>query len=407
MNINTRRWAGVPFYLRTGKRLGRRVTEIAVIFKRAPHLPFDSTDTAELGQNALVIRVQPDEGVTMRFGSKVPGTTMEVRDVTMDFGYGHAFTEVSPEAYERLILDMLLGEPSLFPVNEEVELSWKLLDPVLNYWAGNGRPDGYPAGSWGPASADKMLNRYWTSMEAPVIIDLPSTTTSQVNNKLVELRQEGGATTLGRVLNLVIVTDDGTKTEAAIDAANEASHEHPCRVIVVARGAKKAAARLDAQIRFGGDAGASEVVVLRLYGPLADEGASSVLPLLLPDTPVVAWWPSEPPAGAGEGPDRSARAPADHRLGQRQEPDQGAGAAARRLHRWRHRPGLDQADPLARIPRRRAGPAALREGDRGAGGRRGRLAVDGSAGRVAGHLPEDSGDQGQGHLRRGHRRGAA
>jgi glucose-6-phosphate 1-dehydrogenase len=159
VNINTRRWAGVPFYLRTGKRLGRRVTEIAVIFKRAPHLPFDSTDTAELGQNALVIRVQPDEGITMRFGSKVPGTTMEVRDVTMDFGYGHAFTEASPEAYERLILDMLLGEPSLFPVNEEVELSWKLLDPVLNYWAANGKPDSYPAGSWGPESADKMLNR--------------------------------------------------------------------------------------------------------------------------------------------------------------------------------------------------------------------------------------------------------
>jgi glucose-6-phosphate 1-dehydrogenase len=159
VNINTRRWAGVPFYLRTGKRLGRRVTEIAVIFKRAPHLPFDSTDTAELGQNALVIRVQPDEGITMRFGSKVPGTTMEVRDVTMDFGYGHAFTEVSPEAYERLILDMLLGEPSLFPVNEEVELSWQLLDPVLSYWAANGKPDSYAAGGWGPASADKMLNR--------------------------------------------------------------------------------------------------------------------------------------------------------------------------------------------------------------------------------------------------------
>jgi glucose-6-phosphate 1-dehydrogenase len=84
---------------------------------------------------------------------------MEVRDVTMDFGYGHAFTEASPEAYERLILDMLLGEPSLFPVNEEVELSWKLLDPVLNHWAANGRPDNYPAGSWGPESADKMLNR--------------------------------------------------------------------------------------------------------------------------------------------------------------------------------------------------------------------------------------------------------
>jgi glucose-6-phosphate 1-dehydrogenase len=103
--------------------------------------------------------VQPDEGVTMRFGSKVPGTTMEVRDVTMDFGYGHAFTESSPEAYERLILDVLLGEPSLFPVNEEVELSWQILDPVLRSWAASGKPDPYRAGTWGPDSADKMLER--------------------------------------------------------------------------------------------------------------------------------------------------------------------------------------------------------------------------------------------------------
>ncbi|GEL16646.1 glucose-6-phosphate dehydrogenase [Pseudonocardia asaccharolytica] len=158
--VDTRRWAGVPFYLRTGKRLGRRVTEIAVIFKRAPHLPFDSTMTEELGQNALVVRVQPDEGVTMRFGSKVPGSQMEVRDVTMDFGYGTAFTEASPEAYERLILDVLLGEPSLFPVNREVELAWRILDPVLDHWAAQEEgPDPYHAGSWGPESANRMLAR--------------------------------------------------------------------------------------------------------------------------------------------------------------------------------------------------------------------------------------------------------
>jgi len=163
--VATRRWAGVPFYLRTGKRLGRRVTEIAVVFKRAPHLPFDATMTEELGQNAFVIRVQPDEGVTMRFGSKVPGSQMEVRDVTMDFGYGTAFTESSPEAYERLILDVLLGEPSLFPVNEEVERSWEILDPVIEHWASlTDGPDPYPAGSWGPLSADQMLartGRHW------------------------------------------------------------------------------------------------------------------------------------------------------------------------------------------------------------------------------------------------------
>jgi glucose-6-phosphate 1-dehydrogenase len=159
LEIDTRRWAGVPFYLRTGKRLGRRVTEIAIVFKQAPHLPFETTATEELGRNALVVRVQPDEGVTMRFGSKVPGTAMEVRDVTMDFGYGHAFTESSPEAYERLILDVLLGEPPLFPRHEEVELSWEILDPIERFWAKRGAPEQYPAGTWGPKSADDMMAR--------------------------------------------------------------------------------------------------------------------------------------------------------------------------------------------------------------------------------------------------------
>src|SRR6266511_5083470 len=129
-----------------------------------------------------------------------------------------------------------------------------------------------------------------------MIVDLPATTTSQVNSKLVHLREQGGVNALSRVLTLVIVMDDDEHTEDIIDAANDASREHPCRVIVVARGAKRAAPRLDAQIRVGGDAGASEVIVLRLYGPLANEGASCVIPLLLPDAPVVAWWPFEAPA---------------------------------------------------------------------------------------------------------------
>jgi glucose-6-phosphate 1-dehydrogenase len=167
VDIDTRRWAGVPFFLRTGKRLGRRVTEIALVFKRAPHLPFDATMTEELGQNALVIRVQPDEGITLRFGSKVPGSAMEVRDVNMDFSYGSAFAEDSPEAYERLILDMLLGEPSLFPTNQEVELSWEILDPVLEYWATHGRPDPYESGTWGPPSAFEMLHRMGREWRRP------------------------------------------------------------------------------------------------------------------------------------------------------------------------------------------------------------------------------------------------
>ena len=167
LDIDTRRWAGVPFYLRTGKRLGRRVTEVAVVFKKAPHLPFESTATTELGNNALVIRVQPDEGVTIRFGEKVPGTSMEVRDVTMDFGYGHAFTESSPEAYERLILDVLLGDPPLFPRHREVELSWMILDPITQFWATQGQPESYRSGTWGPDSADLMMARDGRSWRRP------------------------------------------------------------------------------------------------------------------------------------------------------------------------------------------------------------------------------------------------
>ncbi len=159
LHIDTPRWEGVPFYLRAGKRLGRRVTEIAVVFRRPADALFPGQADAEHGQNALVIRVQPDEGVTLRFSSKVPGPAMQVRDVTMDFGYGHAFTEASPEAYERLILDVLLGEPPLFPRHAEVELSWKILDPIEEFWAAAGKPDPYRPGTWGPHSADELLAR--------------------------------------------------------------------------------------------------------------------------------------------------------------------------------------------------------------------------------------------------------
>ncbi|MDR1998716.1 MAG: glucose-6-phosphate dehydrogenase [Frankiaceae bacterium] len=156
LEIQTRRWAGVPFYLRTGKRLPKRMTEIAIIFKKAPHLPFAETDTVELGHNQLVIRVQPDEGVALKFGSKVPGSAMEVRDVSMDFLYGETFTESSPEAYERLILDVLVGDATLFPRSAEVEASWRVLDPLERFWAGSS-PGQYRAGEWGPRAAEEML----------------------------------------------------------------------------------------------------------------------------------------------------------------------------------------------------------------------------------------------------------
>ncbi len=159
LGIQNRRWADVPFYLRAGKRLPRRVTEIAIVFKRAPHLPFHDYDVETLGQNQLVIRVQPDEGVTVKFGSKVPGTGMELRDISMDFHYGEAFTESSPEAYERLIRDVLLGDKTLFPDAAEVEASWAVIDPLEEFWATH-KPSQYRAGSWGPETANAMMSNH-------------------------------------------------------------------------------------------------------------------------------------------------------------------------------------------------------------------------------------------------------
>jgi len=158
LQIQNRRWAGVPFYLRAGKRLPRRVTELAVLFKKAPHLPFNDDDVEMLGNNQLVIRVQPDEGVVLKFGSKVPGTAMELRDIAMDFSYGEAFTDSSPEAYERLVLDVLIGDKTLFPDAAEVEASWSVIDPLEEAWAGT-KPETYRAGEWGPRAADEMLGR--------------------------------------------------------------------------------------------------------------------------------------------------------------------------------------------------------------------------------------------------------
>ncbi|HEX6970161.1 MAG TPA: glucose-6-phosphate dehydrogenase [Micromonosporaceae bacterium] len=158
LQVQNRRWAGVPFYIRAGKRLPRRVTEVAVMFKKAPHLPFQPSDVEMLGNNQLVIRVQPDEGVVLKFGAKVPGSTMELRDIAMDFQYGEAFTEASPEAYERLVLDVLLGDRTLFPDAAEVEQSWAVIDPLEEAWQGT-VPEPYRAGEWGPAAADELLAR--------------------------------------------------------------------------------------------------------------------------------------------------------------------------------------------------------------------------------------------------------
>jgi len=160
LTIDDWRWSGVPFYLRMGKRLPKRATEIAIQFKEVPHQLFrDSATDPE--PNLLAMRIQPDEGIMLRFGAKVPGLGIDVRNVTMDFTYGSAFQTDSPDAYETLILDALLGDASLFTRADEVEEAWSIVDPVINAWAQQGAPDfpNYEAGTWGPEAAEDLLAR--------------------------------------------------------------------------------------------------------------------------------------------------------------------------------------------------------------------------------------------------------
>jgi glucose-6-phosphate 1-dehydrogenase len=158
--VDNWRWADTPFYVRTGKRLPRRETTIAVQFKRAPHPPFELDPGDELRPNVLLVHVQPDEGVSLAMGAKVPGQGMTIRTVHMDFLYGGAFRVGLPEAYERLILDCLLGDATLFTRADEVEEQWAIVDAMVAPWKRD-RPTfpNYPAGTWGPPAADELLHR--------------------------------------------------------------------------------------------------------------------------------------------------------------------------------------------------------------------------------------------------------
>jgi glucose-6-phosphate 1-dehydrogenase len=159
--IDSWRWAGVPFYLRTGKALPSRVTEIAVQFRRAPLSLFNRAGVSQVDPNVLAIRVQPDEGILLRFGAKVPGQGLQIRTVNMDFRYGSSFAVDSPDAYETLLIDAMIGDASLFTRADEVERAWEILDPILGAWgSGEGGPlHFYAAGTWGPPAADELVER--------------------------------------------------------------------------------------------------------------------------------------------------------------------------------------------------------------------------------------------------------
>jgi glucose-6-phosphate 1-dehydrogenase len=160
VSIDNWRWAGTPFYLRTGKRLPKRVSEVAIQFKRVPHLPFSYAAAEQLEPNVLVLRIQPDEGIALRFGAKVPAARTHIRNVNMDFQYDTAFASAPAEAYETLLLDAMRGDATNFTRTDAVVESWRAVEPVLDAWHHEGgAPHLYASGSWGPEAADELLAR--------------------------------------------------------------------------------------------------------------------------------------------------------------------------------------------------------------------------------------------------------
>jgi glucose-6-phosphate 1-dehydrogenase len=166
VSINNWRWAGVPFYLRSGKRMARRVSEIAIIFKRPPGSLFSDSEQFHLAQNTLAFQIQPDEGSTVVLNAKIPGLETRTQPVRMHFRYSTTFGSNTPEAYERLVLDAMVGDSTLFIRGDETEASWKLISPLHEFWNSAGRRgmETYAGGSWGPLAAERLLwenNHEW------------------------------------------------------------------------------------------------------------------------------------------------------------------------------------------------------------------------------------------------------
>jgi glucose-6-phosphate 1-dehydrogenase len=158
--VDNWRWAGVPFYLRTGKRMERRVSEIAIQFRRPPLLLFRNTPVEHLARNVLVIRVQPDEGITLRIGAKIPGPSVRLSNVAMDFRYKDHFQQAPSTGYETLIYDCIKGDPTLFQRADMVEMGWAIVAPMQQVWSAQTADfPNYAAGSWGPKEADDLLER--------------------------------------------------------------------------------------------------------------------------------------------------------------------------------------------------------------------------------------------------------
>ena len=223
LHVSNWRWAGVPFYLRTGKRLARKVTEIAVTLKPIPHLAFQSSGSVGVQANQIILTVQPDEGVSVSLGAKIPGPRMRIRPVNMEFRYGTSFLSESPEAYERLILDAMRGDATLFTRNDEIEALWGIIDPILTAWHEDTESTiaQYPAGSQGPGGGERAA-RAGTKLAAAVTEDVwsasnttPDAIDEALRRMLHERHAENHALAPARVLNLIVIVDREWKGEIA------------------------------------------------------------------------------------------------------------------------------------------------------------------------------------------------
>jgi glucose-6-phosphate 1-dehydrogenase len=193
LEIDNWRWSGVPFYLRTGKRLARRATEIAIQFRRPPFVLFRNTKIADLETNRLVVHIQPDEGISLRFGAKVPGPVMQLGLVNMEFDYARDFGRSHNTGYERLLHDCMIGDATLFQRADMVEAGWKVITPILDVWrtVPAERFPNYGAGTWGPAEADELLardGRSWRTIEEDQLSSGPSEVPATVGRATAGVR---------------------------------------------------------------------------------------------------------------------------------------------------------------------------------------------------------------------------
>ena len=300
--VDNWRWADTPFYVRAGKRLPRRETTIAIQFQRAPHPPFAEIAGEGLRPNVLLIHVQPDEGVSLAIGAKVPGAGMSIRTVHMDFLYGGAFRTGLPEAYERLILDAMLGDATLFTRSDEVDEQWGLVDAIVAGWKRD-RPNfpNYPAGSWGPSSCRRADPPRRPLVEAALMPGV----VAQVEKRLAELRVHHAEGTRTSVMTHVAWAPPQWAAAARRTLAG-LEELHPSRTILLFPEPRKAdGIAVDVELKCYTIPGSerevcSEVIQLRLGGKRTRVPGSIVQPLLITDLPTFCRWRGLPPWGKPE-----------------------------------------------------------------------------------------------------------